>query len=118
MKAVVVEGGIAGSPMLAHPATERYQYRRIFHGWLHDRGREKTDTLKAADEQACTLLQITPFCPTIAFTPASTEMADKFVDGMLTESLRQYALSAGPIEQVLRGSNVPASRDLRKACLA
>jgi hypothetical protein len=97
--------------MPTHPVAEEHQDRRVFDDFLGGRYRQKPSAAKSADKQASTPQQIPTIRAAIALAAASTKVVDKLVQRMLVESRGRYALSLRPIEQVLRGSDVPPCSD-------
>jgi hypothetical protein len=118
VEAVVIERGIAGAALLAHPATERDQKDRIYGDLLFTSSRDDIGEPGISEEQARTLPDISPVCAAISWTSASIQMPHELFDHPFVQSGDRSALPTSPMNQVLGRSNVPPSRYLCIASLA
>jgi hypothetical protein len=110
MSAVIVERGITGTTLLAHPATERNQKGRIYNDLLYDSGCDEIGKPGIAEEQTRTLPDVTPVCASVSWASASIQVLNKLIERPVVQSSDRYAFPANPMNQVLGRSNVPSSR--------
>jgi len=118
VEAVIIERGIAGAALLAHPATERNQKDRINDDLLYASGRDDIGEPGVSEEQTRTLPEVSPVCAAISWAPASIQMPHEPLDHPFVQSGERSAFPTSPMNQVLGCSNVPPSRYLCIARLA
>jgi hypothetical protein len=80
MGAVIIERGITGATLLAHPATERNQQGRIHNDLLYDSGSDEIGKPGIAEEQTRTLPEVTPMCAAVSWASASIQVLNKLID--------------------------------------
>jgi hypothetical protein len=109
METVIVECGIAGATLLAHPGAERNQQVRIRNNLLSNSGRDEIRGPGIAEKQTRTLPEVPPVCVAVSWASASVQVLGKLLDRLFVQSSHGSAFPANPINQVLGGSNVPSS---------
>jgi hypothetical protein len=117
-KAVTIERGIAGAPLLAHPGTERNQKDRIKDDLLYASGRDDIGEPGISEEQTRTLAEVSPVCAAISWASASIQVPNELLDHPFIQSGDHSAFPTSPMDQVFGCSNVPSSRYLCIARLA
>ncbi len=80
VKVVIIERGIAGAALLAHPAAERDQKNRIHDDLLYDSGRDYIGVSGISKEQTCTLPEVPPVRAAISWASAPIQVLDKLLD--------------------------------------
>jgi hypothetical protein len=116
--AVVVQRGIAGAALLAHPATERNQKNRIHDDLLYTSGRDDIGGPGISEKQKRTFPDVSPVCAAISWASASIQVPHELPDHPLVQTGDRSAFPTSPMDQVLGRSNVPSSRYLCIARLA
>jgi hypothetical protein len=113
--AVVIQGGIARSALLSHPATERDQQGRFRDGFLIDRSRQYARKPEVPNKQANPVLQLQPMSAAEPCASASIQVVGKLPDESFLQARNWYASSANPMNEMLGRAQMPASS---KLCIA
>jgi hypothetical protein len=108
----VAKSLIAGTALLAHPLTEAGQHR-----WL---GRtagtlsnlDDACLLQVSEKKACTVNQA-PVRVTVVRATAARHVRSESGESLLAQTVERDAVSIGPVDEVFRGSKVPAGCYLR-----
>jgi hypothetical protein len=107
--AMVREGGIAGPALEAHPLAECRQENRIGNNRRRERGRSADSGVsQVLQERARTLYQALSVRVTLMWASASTEVAAELCERLLGHLLNRQAVPIGPVDEVLRGSQISA----------
>jgi DNA-binding transcriptional regulator YdaS (Cro superfamily) len=118
VKAVIIERGIAGAALLAHPAAERDQKDRIHDDFLSAPGRDDIGEPGISEKQKRTLSEVSRVCAAISWASASIQVPHEVLDHPFVQRGDRSAFPTSPMNQVLGRSNVPPSRYLCIARLA
>jgi hypothetical protein len=118
VEAVVIERGIAGAALLAHPTMERNQKDRIHDDLPYASGRDDIGEPGISEKQSRTLPDVSPMCAAISWASTSIQVPHELLDHPFVQSGDRSTFPTSPINQVLGRSNVPASRYLCIARLA
>ena len=102
---------LAGTALLAHPLTESGQDR-----WLRGTACIRNDVDDACffqvfEKKACAVNQ-TPVRMTVVRTTAAREVASELAESLFAQTVKRDAVPIGPVDEMFRGSKVPASCDL------
>jgi hypothetical protein len=93
MKAVIIERGIAGAALLAHPAAERGQKDRIHDDLLYTPGRNDIGEPGISEKQKRTLSEVSPVCAAISWASASIQVPHELLDHPFVQSGDRFRLS-------------------------
>jgi DNA-binding transcriptional regulator YdaS (Cro superfamily) len=118
VKAVIIESGITGAALLAHPAAERDQKNRIHDGFLSAPSRDDIGEPGISEKKKRALSEVSRVCAAISWASASIQMPHELLDHPFVPDVDRSAFPASPMNQVLGSSNVPPSRYLCIARLA
>jgi hypothetical protein len=115
--AVIVNNGIAGSALLAHPLSECNEERRILCRRLDSARDVNASTTKVSHEQAHTAQQNMPgLCRmTEAWAPAPIQVIVEVWNDLSVDTSWGNAFFISPINEVFCGADMSSGRDLRIA---
>jgi hypothetical protein len=107
--AMARQGGIAGPALEAHPLAVCRQENRIGNSRRRKRGRGADSAVsQVLQERARTLSQALSVCVTLMWAWASTEVAAELCERLLVHLLNRQAVPIGPVDEVLRRSQISA----------
>jgi len=107
--AMVRKGSIAGPALEAHPLAESRQENRIGNNRRRERGRgADSGVSQVLQERARTLCQALSVRVTLMWASASTEVAAELCERLLVHLLNRQAAPIGPVDEVLRRSQISA----------
>src|SRR6266851_1728697 len=107
--AMVQEGGIARPALQAHPLAECRQENRIGNNRRRERERgAESGVSQVLQKRVRTLCQALSVRVTLMWASASAEVAAELCERLLVHLLNWQAVPIGPVDEVLRRSQIPA----------
>jgi hypothetical protein len=98
VEAVIIERGIAGAALLAHPGTERNQKDRIKDDLLYASGRDDIREPAISEEQTRTFPEVSPVCAAISPASALTQVPHELLDHPFVQSGDHFPFPVSPMD--------------------